>query len=91
MAKSRVRVKQLRPLTPILKSPELEEILLEQGLRVEEAASSDPSPEYVATLDTHVFESEDRNVVQVGAAPGIGTAVEAKRGTLARALGSLGA
>ena len=85
------KFKQLRSLNEILLSAEMESVLSQQGDKVLQAASADPNPEYVASLDMHAFRSKSRVAIQVGAAPGIGTAVEAKRGTLARALGSIGA
>jgi len=84
------RIRQIRSLSEIMLSSEMEAELLKLGERVEAAASTDPNPAYVETLETHVFRTRDRVHVQVGAAPGIGLAVEAKRGTLARALGSVG-
>lgn len=84
------RLRKLRSLSEILKSDELGDIVMGLANQVKSAASSDPNSYYVSTLDAHLFVS-DRVVGQCGAAPGIGTAVEAKRGTLARALGSIGA
>lgn len=81
---------QIRNLSEILTSSELEVILTGLGGQVLAAASNDSNPAYVESLDMHTFRS-DRVSVQVGAAPGIGKAVEAKRGTMARALGSIGA
>lgn len=64
---------------------------------VKQAASSDPNPNYVASLRVRKrissgqkFSRSRRVVFQVGAAPGIGERVEARRGTLARALGQGG-
>ena len=84
------RFRQIRPLTEMLKSPEITAVLVDIGEQVLAAAESDPNPTYVASLRLQMFESASRNTVQVGAAPIIGMAVEAKRGTLARALGSVG-
>lgn len=84
------RLRKVRSLAEILKSDELGDIVVGLAEQVKSAASSDPNAFYVSTLDAHLFVT-DRVVGQCGAAPGIGTAVEAKRGTLARALGSIGA
>jgi len=84
------RIRQLRSISEIMLSSEMEAELLKLGERVEAAASTDPNPAYVETLETHVFRTKDRVHVQVGAAPTIGMRVEAKRGTLARALGQVG-
>ena len=84
------KFKQLRSISEILKSDELAQELESLGERVLSAAETDPNPVYVSGLEMHRYVT-DRVSVQVGAAPGIGTAVEAKRGTLARALGSIGA
>lgn len=57
------------------------------------AAQNDPNTYYVSTLRMRRFYSKGRRarvVVQIGAAPFIGARVEAKRGTLARALGLIG-
>lgn len=85
------KFKQLRSLTEMLKSPEIVAVLEGIGEQVLAAAKSDPNPVYVASLRMQTFETKDRAHVQVGADPNIGMAVEAKRGTLARALGSTGA
>lgn len=82
------KFRQIRPLTEMMKSPEIVAALEAIGEQVLAAAKSDPNPAYVATLELKVFEGRTRKTVQVGAAPIIGMAVEAKRGTLARALGS---
>lgn len=84
------KVRQIRSIEPMLTSAKLTAIIGGFADDVKAAASSDPNPTYVASLDAHTYVT-DRVVGQVGAAPGIGTAVEAKRGTLARALGSIGA
>lgn len=85
------KFRQVRSLNPILTSPKLEAILLDLAEQVVDAASSDTNDYFVSTLDAHTFHSGDRVVGQAGAAPGIGSAVEAKRGTFARALGQIGA
>ena len=83
------KFRQVRSIDEILKSAELQAILEDLGEQVLSAAKSDPNKTYTDSLELHVFRSSSRVSVQVGAAPGIGTAVEAKRGTLARALGSV--
>lgn len=83
------KFRQIRSIDVILKSPKLRAQLEDIGQQVLDAASTDPNQTYVDTLEMHTFESSSRVTVQVGAAPGIGMAVEAKRGTLARALGSV--
>lgn len=57
------------------------------------AAKRDSNKYYVSTLRMRRFISRGRKgriSIQIGAAPGIGAHVEAKRGTLQRALGSAG-
>lgn len=81
--------KQIRRLDEMLKSPEIIAVLESIGEQVLAAAESDPNPVYVDSLRMQTFETRDRARVQVGAAPVIGMAVEAKRGTLARALGGV--
>lgn len=56
-------------------------------------AKQDPNPYYTSTLRMRRFYSKGRLgrvVIQIGAAPFIGGRVEAKRGTLARAIGLIG-
>jgi len=84
------KFRQVRSISEMLKSPEIQARLEEIGGQVLSAAQSDPNPVYVASLRMQTFQSSSRVSVQVGAAPGIGMAVEAKRGTLARALGQAG-
>jgi len=58
-----------------------------------DAAFRDPNDEYTASLQIGKFYSSGRGgrvSWQVGAGPGIGENVEAKRGTLQRALGEAG-
>jgi len=85
-----IKFRQISSLTEMLKSPEITAVLEGIGEQVMAGAQSDPNPVYVATLEMQTFETKDRAHVQVGAAPAIGMAVEAKRGTLARALGGAG-
>lgn len=57
------------------------------------AARSDPNKYYVSTLTMHRFYSRGKRgrvTIQVGAEPRIGSRVEAKRGTLQRAVGRAG-
>jgi hypothetical protein len=86
------KFKQIRSIKDLMTSPEIESVLKGIGEQVLSSASSDPNQEYVASLDLHSFVSSGRSgsriVVQVGAKPGLGLAVESQRGTLARALGS---
>lgn len=58
-----------------------------------DAAMQDPNDEYTSTLEKKTFVSAGpggRISWQIGAAPLIGARVEAKRGTLQRALGQAG-
>lgn len=84
------KFRQIRKLDDMLKSEALAAVLDKIGAEVLASAQTDPNTYYVSTLDQHRFYT-DRVRVQVGAAPGIGLAVEAKRGTLARALAAAGA
>lgn len=83
-------LRQIRSIRPMLTSPALEKIVMDLAERVKDAASDDPNEFFVETLDAHTF-TTDRVVGQCGSAEGIGRAVEAKRGTFARAMGSIGA
>lgn len=61
--------------------------------QVMDSAKQDPNDEYTKTLRKRTFVTggpQGRISWQVGAAPTIGARVEAKRGTLARALGTAG-
>jgi hypothetical protein len=84
------KFRQIRSIAEMLKSPEIESRLVEIGSRVLTGAQSDSNATYVASLRMNAREGTSRVTVQVGAAPIIGMAVEAKRGTLARALGQAG-
>ena len=84
------KFRQIKKFDSMMKSGAMEAILKEHAAPILAAAQSDPNPTYVASLDMHSFMSKSRVSVQVGAAPIIGAAVEAKRGTLARAVGSAG-
>ena len=74
----------------VMKSRKLGAVLEEIGAKVLAAAREDPNAAYVASLEMRQFVSADRVSVQIGAHPVIGSRVEAKRGTLQRALGSAG-
>lgn len=92
---ARVTIKQTnkRVISEIAKSPELGDQLEAIAQPVLEAAKRDPNDVYVASLQLRQFVSGGRSgrvSAQVGAAPIIGSRVEAKRGTLARALGEVG-
>ena len=89
---AKFHVKQIRSLSVILTSTEIEGQLNKILDRVEANASRDPNREYVKSFRRQIFRSRgsgrvaDRKIGQFGAAPGVGTAVEARRGTMARAL-----
>ena len=88
-----VRVERVGSLSRIAKSNELGDYLEGWGESVLEAARSDPNEYYVSTLRMRRFVSSGpsgRVSVQIGAAPVIGSRVEAARGTLARALAAAG-
>lgn len=77
----------------IMKSDALAEQLEDIARPAFEAAQRDPNERYVDSLEMRRFVSRGRKgrvSVQIGAAAHIGANVEAKRGTLARALGSVG-
>jgi hypothetical protein len=86
------QLKQLQSLSVILDSAEMEKHVSGLADAVKDAVD-DPNAEYMGTLQARTFHTKSargvrRVVGQVGAAPGIGARVEAKRGTLARALGA---
>jgi hypothetical protein len=77
----------------VMKSRKLGAVLEEIGAKVLAAAREDPNAAYVASLEMRQFVSsgsKGRVSVQIGAHPVIGSRVEAKRGTLSRALGRAG-
>jgi len=74
----------------VMKSRKLGAALEDIGAKVIAAARQDPNAAYVASLEMRQFVSADRVSVQIGAHPVIGSRVEAKRGTLSRALGRAG-
>lgn len=85
------KLRRLRTLGDIMSSPEMVEIL--EGINASIRANvSDPNPQVAATLRSQVFMSSGgrsaaRAVGQVGMAPWL-RGVEARRGPIARALGS---
>jgi hypothetical protein len=87
---ARVTIKQTGSLEKVAKSSELGDQLEKIAEPVFAAAKNDSNDYYVRTLRMKRFVSSGRRgriSIQIGAAPGIGGRVEAKRGTLARALG----
>lgn len=91
----RFRLKQLRSLGVILDSDEMEKFVLQRAESIL-GRVSDPNPAFMGSLDAHTFHTTSargvkRVVGQVGAAPGVGEAVEAARGPLARAKAADGA
>ena len=100
MAKVTFRDKSGDPMSKIATSGALGDQLEKVGAKVLAAAKTDPNATYVASLKMQRFitwrarnkrgGSAARVSVQVGAAPIIGSRVEAKRGTLSRALGRAG-
>jgi len=88
-----VRIKQTGSLDRIAKGDGLSEQLKPFADRILSAARRDPNAEYTRTLRMRRFVSRGRlgrTSWQVGAAPRIGSRVEAKRGTLNRAVGEAG-
>lgn len=82
-----------KALGRVMKSDRLAEQLEAIAEPVLEAARQDPNAAYVASLQMRRFVSSGRGgrvSIQIGAHPVIGARVEAKRGTLQRALGSAG-
>ena len=88
---ARVRVKLNRAgMRELLTSQDVGDHLEAVAGPVEAAARRDPNPEYAASvrLTSHVSAGRSARVsARVGASPAFGMAVEARRGTLARALG----
>lgn len=80
-------------LNQIATSAELGNVLEGVARPVLEAARQDPNEAFVASLRMRRYTTTGRGRrvrIQIGAAPIIGARVEAKRGTLARALGRVG-
>lgn len=75
-------------VSELLHSQELADYLMERTEPVAAAARSDQNAEYASGVRHYVHDGPSRVSARVGAAPGIGMAVEAKRGTLARGLGN---
>jgi hypothetical protein len=93
MAKARVTFRGALDIKKMARSSEVAAALEPIADAVLDAARSDPNPEYVASLRKKTFTTSGRGgrvSWQVGAAPIIGARVEAKRGTLARAMGRAG-
>ena len=87
----RTRAKLIkRGMSQMLSSQQMADAMMGLAAPVEAAAARDPNPEYAASIERRVHESSDRVSARVGAKPYLGMAVEAKRGTLARALGEAG-
>lgn len=90
---ARVRFKAVGTLEAAAKSDALGDQLEAIAAPVLEAARRDSNEAYVASLRMRRFVSGGRRgrvSVQIGAHPVIGSRVEAKRGTLARAMGAAG-
>lgn len=86
---NRIRLKAAG-MRELLNSPEVASELASHAERVAAAARRDPNEEYAASIRVteHRSQGSQGRVSQrVGATPAFGMAVEAKRGTLARALG----
>lgn len=91
MARVLVRVTDAnrRAFSALMHSDEVAGALEKVAGPVFEQAQQDPNDYYRATLWMRRFHSRGRRgrvVIQIGAAPIIGGRVEAKRGTLARAI-----
>ena len=89
------RLRKLQPLSTlgrILNSDEMEDVV--SGIARDVLQNiRDPNAAFMASLRTQTFHTTSgrgvkRVVGQVGAAPGVGSRVEAARGPLARALGA---
>lgn len=90
---AKVRLKVTGSLTKQMSSDKLAAQLEAIASPVLQEAKGDPNAYYVSTLRMRRFYShgkQGRVSIQIGAGPKIGSRVEAKRGTLARALGRLG-
>lgn len=82
-----------RPIKDLATSTELEAVLMDLAAPVLASAENDPNSEYVESLQLRAFRSggaRGRVSANVTAAPIIGSRVEAKRGTLGRAIGNAG-
>lgn len=90
---AKARWKQNRPLSEIAKSDALAELLEAAAAPVHAAMADDPNEFYRKTLRMKRFYSggkRGRVSVQVGVESRIGARVEAKRGTMARAISRAG-
>lgn len=90
---AKVTIRQTGSLDNVAKSDALGDQLEAIARPVYDAARNDPNEEYVASLEMRRYVTggrEGRVSVQIGSHPVIGARVEAKRGTLQRALGSAG-
>lgn len=86
---SRIRLKA-SGMRELLLSPEVAAELARVAESVADAARRDPNPEYAESVRVTEHRSAGRGArvsARVGATPVFGMAVEANRGTLARALG----
>jgi len=90
---ARFRLVPKRSLGDIMTSDEMEGVLNELLDKVEANASRDPNKKYVNSFRRQMWFSPSkgprvaaRKVGQFGAEPRVGLAVEAARGTMARAL-----
>lgn len=93
MARVTIRPSNGDALSKIARSDALAEQLETIARPVMDAAMTDPNPTYVESLRMRRFYTRGKRgrvSIQIGAAPIIGSRVEAKRGTLSRALGSSG-
>jgi hypothetical protein len=89
MARARIKMDHAG-MRELLTSAAMADHMHEVAEPVEAAAKRDPNPEYAESvrLTDHVSSGRSaRASARVGAHPAFGMAVEAKRGTLARALG----
>lgn len=90
---AKVTIRQTGTLERVAKSEKLGDQLEAISEPVWQAVHRDPNAAYVASLRRRRFTSRGRNgrvSVQIGANPILGARVEAKRGTMARALGEAG-
>jgi len=93
MAKVTIRPVSGRRLSQIAISFKLADALEQIAQPIFDEAAKDPNKEYVRTLRMRRFYSGGRRgrvSIQIGPAPLIGRRVEAKRGTMARALAKAG-
>lgn len=94
-----LKFRQKKSLNPIATSAQLEAVMMPFGRQVLAAAKNDPNPYYVSLLQLHTNVTKPKKstnvrriTIVVGARrdpKNTGVQVEAKRGTLSRALGAL--